>query len=113
MLTRRGLLTGLAAACAAPAIVHAASLMPVRTMLWTPSGILEVALLDQLNDVIGRAFVEDVLLPSVYIPINRTGVIQNIRVSRGGQELWRSNAKNMPVCQSMTARITFSNMGLG
>jgi hypothetical protein len=36
MLERRGFLTGLISALAAPAIGRAASLMPVRTVLWTP-----------------------------------------------------------------------------
>lgn len=36
MIERRRFLTGLVAALAAPAIVPAASLMPVKTVLWTP-----------------------------------------------------------------------------
>jgi hypothetical protein len=36
MLQRRGFLTGLVSALAAPAIVRASSLMPVRTMIWAP-----------------------------------------------------------------------------
>jgi hypothetical protein len=36
MLERRNFLTGLISALAAPAIVRASSIMPIRTMLWTP-----------------------------------------------------------------------------
>lgn len=36
LITRRSLIGGLAALITAPAIVKAGSLMPVRTVLWTP-----------------------------------------------------------------------------
>jgi len=37
ILPRRSFLAGIASALAAPAIVRAESLMPVRTMIWTPA----------------------------------------------------------------------------
>lgn len=46
MLERRGFLTGLISALAAPAIVRAASLMPVRTVLWTPPLLTVTAIPD-------------------------------------------------------------------
>lgn len=69
--TRRGFITGLATLIAAPAIVRVASLMPVRGVVMDvgPVGMLEVygrspgmemaAMLDDIEERIGRAFFMD------------------------------------------------------
>lgn len=109
MLTRRGLLTGLGAACAAPAIVRAASLMPVRTTLWTPPPLrTEVALFDQLGRLLGYTFAEDVLDGGLaYIPVDQAGEITAVRLRRGDHEIWQMHHTATPVCESMTVRVGF------
>ncbi len=62
MMNRRGILLGLASALAAPAIVHAGNLMPVKAL---PRGMECVI---HGMDAYGRAVSEIIVLPTGRIP---------------------------------------------
>jgi hypothetical protein len=84
ILSRRGLILGATATLAAPAIVRAGSIMPVRAVLWTPPKT-KVELLSATGEVLSRAFVEGGVIESgladITLPVLKAGVVETIKVT--------------------------------
>lgn len=59
MISRRGFLTGIIAACAAPAIIRVASIMPVKVMPATVEKMAAVILNDHSMDAFRYRYIYD------------------------------------------------------
>ena len=87
MISRRGLIASFSALVAAPYIVHPASLMPVKKMLWVPPRqVLEVRWLSPTGDII-RPVIMDGDVGSAIFESDGTTVITGVDLIYNGSTI--------------------------